>query len=147
VPALRRAPGARSLSAVFGGRFGELWLCAMALLDPAAWFWMPLAFAVVLAALAVGARTREAVVGLGGASIACVALSLAATAAWSWLLRDGLGPGVVPSGGWGAWVRFFEAYGAPLVIAALQGALTVRVIRWRVSGLRGLSGPAERRSA
>ena len=111
-----------------------------ALLDPVVWFWVPLGLGVLGVLPIITLRSRSSVSLAGAASLAFVAISCLATAGWSWCLRDGLGPGCVPSTGAAAWVRFWAQFWLPLVICAVAVVTVLALWRRRLVALRAHSG-------
>jgi hypothetical protein len=102
----------------------------MLLLDPAFWFWAPLATGMLPLVPIFFARDRSVIRLLRYLSLACIALAMAATAGWTWLLRDGMGPDSIDSHGTVAWVRFWQMYAGPLLLGTISAAAVVMVCRW-----------------
>jgi hypothetical protein len=101
------------------------------LLNPFAWFWIPLGIALVLAVALLFMTSPTSLARLSRAAIGSVAVSVLATAFWCWFFKDGLGPGFVPSSGLESWRRFGELLWVPLAIAAFVTVLIVGIRRWR----------------
>jgi hypothetical protein len=109
------------------------------LFDPFFWFSVPLGLALVSVIPIWLVRDRLFVVFLGALSLGLVVLSVLATAFWSWFFKDGLGPGFITSTGWTAILRFWEGFGVPLAIAAIEGLAIAVIFRRRLGTLRTLA--------
>ena len=112
----------------------------MAVLDPAVWFWLPLALMPFAMGAAIVAKERVSLGFWSTSAVGLIVLSFSATAGWSWLLRDGLGPSAVPSAGLKAVERFSAAMGVPLAIQGAMVAGISGVWRRRAQALRRTEG-------
>jgi hypothetical protein len=100
------------------------------LLDPAFGFWVPLGVALVCMVPTWLTRSRTIVNILRVTAVSLVVLGVLAAAFWSFLLRDGLGPGFVPTTGMMALRRFWDGFAVPLAIGAGE-ALAITILSGR----------------
>ena len=108
----------------------------MLVLDPAFWFLAPLVVALLALGLALILPNREAAATMAVLSLLAALLGLAAMAFWSWLLRDGLGPGVVPSTGAQAWLRFAGGWWVSFLLFGAMAGVSMLALRRRMGGAR-----------
>jgi hypothetical protein len=107
------------------------------LLNPLAWFWIPLGVALLVAVPVPLVRDLGAIRALTRAALTLVWISILSTAFWCWFFKDGLKPGFVPSSGLESWRRFGELFWLPLLIAMVEAIVIVGVRRWRAAAIRG----------